>query len=162
MSTLKHEYCTVDVNVQKERSKRITVPSMSLLGCTFVSTLFSSIFYWSGLEYCIVHFGNNPPPGPAGTQESSSCWASAYMNRSSEVIHLTASSIMRETGTVQDSNNTVATRTKPERTHRIGQMWSMRKAQVERGRFFTVSHFVWLNRAWSLFRVCLHTCYTTH
>lgn len=115
MSTLKHEYCTVDVNVQKERSKRITVPSLSLLGCTFVSTLFSSIFYWSGLEYCIVHFGNNPPPGPAGTQESSSCWASAYMNRSSEVIHLTASS-MRETGTVQDSNNTVATRTKPERT----------------------------------------------
>lgn len=40
------------------------------------------------------------------------------MNRSSEVIHLTASSIMRETGTVQDSNNTVATRTEKDPLNR--------------------------------------------
>lgn len=150
MSTLKHEYCTVDVNVQKERSKRITVPSLSLLGCTFVSTPFSSIFYWSGLEYCIVHFGNNPPPGPAGTQESSSCWASAYMNRSSKVIHLTASSIMRETGTVQDSNNTVATQTEKDPLNRTDAKYA--QSPSGKGKVF---HCV------TVFRVCLHTCYTT-
>lgn len=75
-------------------------PLFSLQGCPFVSTLSRSIFHYTGLEYCIVHYCSDPLPEPERAQIGFLLSFSRH-----------GSSIMKETGTVQDSNTAEATRT---------------------------------------------------